>query len=336
MALLTAIAGAHAAPYDFTYSGSVASWQVPTSGNYDITAYGAQGGGGSSGQGAGEGAEVSGQVYLTGGTTLQIVVGGTGISGLNAGAGSGGGGGSFVYETVSSLLAAAGGGGGLGWQGGLGLPGQSGTAGTSYTGRFAPNSGAAGTNGQGGAGASDVSYFGGGGGGAGWLSNGGNAAGSFAGDGGSGPASFAGGAGYDGANGGFGGGGGGGGNGAGSGGGFSGGGGSGGSFGYGGGGGGSYLAPQFTDTTLLSGVRSGNGYVTIDYVGPGNVAAPEPATGGLLASALGLGLLARRAASLNCDRPLCPGACTSLPACRGLGQPCLPRCCGRSRVFSPV
>ena len=223
------------------------------------------------------------------------MVGGTGISGLNAGAGSGGGGGSFVYETVSSLLAAAGGGGGSVGRAAWAYRVRAGQPEQATQGDLHPTAALLAPMAR----AAlvppmcpglwrrwrrcrlalerrqrrwFVCWR--------WRLR---------------AASFAGGAGgYDGANGGFGGGGGGGGNGAGSGGGFSGGGGSGGSFGYGGGGGGSYLPAQFTDTTLLSGVRSGNGYVTIDYVGPGNVAAPEPATGGLLASALGLGLLARR------------------------------------------
>ena len=31
--------------WDFTYTGSIVNWTVPISGYYDVTAYGAQGGG---------------------------------------------------------------------------------------------------------------------------------------------------------------------------------------------------------------------------------------------------------------------------------------------------
>ena len=88
--------------------------------------------------------------------------------------------------------------------------------------------------------------------------------------------------------GGFGGGGGGGNEGGGGGGGYSGG---GGGFKSGGGGGGSYLAASFADRVLTSGVRTGNGYVTIDLVSP---AVPEPATWAMmLAGFAGLGFVGR-------------------------------------------
>jgi hypothetical protein len=288
-ALIGLAAAGQAGAMPFTYIGSIATYDVTTSGAYQITAYGAQGGT-EPGAPAGLGAEVSGDVYLTSGTVLSIVVGGQGNVDTVNQTGGGGGGGSFVYMSPSSLLAAAGGGGGTGWRYGVSSveSGQSGTAGVDSG---APEDGAGGTNGNGGGGASGSGFYGGGGGGAGWLSNGGDTAGQEAasgGGGGGGPSSFAGGAGYDSSDaGGFGGGGGGGYNSGGGGGGFSGGGG-GGDSGASGGGGGSYLASQFFDPTLASGVQSGDGFVSIDLVN-----TPEPASVALLVTGV-IGLMALR------------------------------------------
>jgi hypothetical protein len=94
---------------DFTSPG-IQTYTIGTSGTYDITADGAQGGGFTRSAG-GSGASVSGDVYLQAGTKLEIVVGaeggaGGGIGGGEGGglidiSGGGGGGGSFVIETYN-------------------------------------------------------------------------------------------------------------------------------------------------------------------------------------------------------------------------------------------
>lgn len=100
---------------DFNFSGAIATYDVTTSGIYDITAFGAQGGNGY-GPG-GNGAEIGGNLSLTSGETLQILVGGMGGE-IAPGTGwGGGGGGSFValgssLSTSSPLVVAGGGGGG--------------------------------------------------------------------------------------------------------------------------------------------------------------------------------------------------------------------------------
>ena len=263
---------------EFTSPG-IQTYTIGTSGTYDITADGAQGGAYSSYSG-GKGAEVSGDVYLQHGTKLEIVVGGMG--GSQPYQGAGGGGGSFVIETyngtttVDTILAVAGGGGG---------------AGASYTGgganAYAPTGGSGGPTG--GAGGTKGAAGGGGGGptsggGSGPHGYGGGGGGGFTGGngGGSSPAvsaaagavvgsTFKGGAGgIDGGTSGVGGaggvgGGGGGGTGGGGGGGGDGGGGGASGHGGGGGGGGSYLdTPVVTTVFQYSYSNSGNGSVTID------------------------------------------------------------------------
>ena len=241
-------------PTTYGYIGSEGTITITTSGTYDITADGAQGGGGTDAPG-GLGAAVSGDVYLESGTKLEIVVGGEGGTGVT----NGGGGGSFVIEVngptlaQDTILAVAGGGGGGFYTTGGG-------------GGSTPNGGNATSGGRGGVG--DAPGQGGvhGGGGGGFT--GGNGAGS----GGTGDAgavvgkTFAGGAGgvagYG--TGGFGGGGGGGYSGGGGGGGYGGGGGGGGN--YGGGGGGSYLDASLEKTTETAAVNPGNGSVTIAEV----------------------------------------------------------------------
>jgi hypothetical protein len=76
----------------FNYTGSLQTFVVPTTGVYDITAFGAVGGNGAGGTG-GSGAEIGGLVDLYAGTTLTILVGGIGATNNRA---VGGGGGSFV------------------------------------------------------------------------------------------------------------------------------------------------------------------------------------------------------------------------------------------------
>ena len=113
---------AQATVIDFPYTGTIETYTIPTTGTYDITAYGAEGGSNytSSSLVGGSGAEINGDVSLTRGEILQILTGGAGHPGLlsNEGGGGGGGGGSFVALgspfSQSSLLLVAGGGGGVG------------------------------------------------------------------------------------------------------------------------------------------------------------------------------------------------------------------------------
>jgi hypothetical protein len=89
---------------DFDATGSIVDYTVPTSAVYDITAVGAQGGGGT-GSSGGYGALVSGDIFLNAGTVLGIVVGGQGLTGNFDGIwGGGGGGGSFVFETAATAV----------------------------------------------------------------------------------------------------------------------------------------------------------------------------------------------------------------------------------------
>ena len=96
---------------------------IPSTGYYDFTAAGANGGG--VGVGAvpgGNGAVVGGELLFNAGNILDIVVGGGGGNGsVGDGYGGGGGGGSFVFG--GDLLFAAGGGGGAGFSN---VPGGSG------------------------------------------------------------------------------------------------------------------------------------------------------------------------------------------------------------------
>jgi len=283
----------------FQYTNSVQQYTVPVSGNYYILAGGAQGGSGEVSLG-GPGTEIEGSIYLTAGTTLNLVVGGSGFTG-NFGTfwGGGGGGGSFVWVAGSSTpLLVAGGGGGANFDG----PG--GTAAPAYQ-EFGfngdgPGGGAGGTNGFGGQGGTGDNGQRNGGGGGGWYGNGTAGEGTAistgqgsAGLGGYGAFSFAGGAGgaddpINGpwANGGYGGGGGGGYQGGGGGGGYSGGGGGDGT-GDSGGAGGSYLDPSLTGAGFVSGGNQADGFVTIGIsaipIGPTTVtvtANANPSNGG--------------------------------------------------------
>ena len=86
----------------FTYSGSIQTWDVPVSGIYDITAFGAQGGNAAGGHNpGGNGAEISGDFNLIAGELLSVVVGGQGAT---SGFTGGGGGGSFVYTDSTPLI----------------------------------------------------------------------------------------------------------------------------------------------------------------------------------------------------------------------------------------
>ena len=270
--------------WDFNYSGSIVQWTAPQTGSYQITAYGAQGGGNCGGSGA----IMSGTFQINQGDVLNILVGGQGAFGgqllqyMNGGEFSpSGGGGSFVVgpNNNTTPLVAAGGGGGAGGPDTGASDASTGTSGHNATGTDKSNQeGAGGTDGNGGNIGSDSSYMGGGGGG-GFSGNGGthvqNAQGGFAylngGAGGAGVTGL-------GVAGGFGGGGGGGANGTtkyyqsgpGGGGGYSGGGGAGAinsakGQSFSAGGGGSYLASLATDISMSVG-NTGYGLVTIDLV----------------------------------------------------------------------
>lgn len=86
----------------------IQAWEVPSSGGYRITAYGAQGSNAAGGAG-GKGAKVSGVFELTGGQTLYIAVG---QQGSNDGCSGGGAGASWVMDADDEPLLIAGGGGG--------------------------------------------------------------------------------------------------------------------------------------------------------------------------------------------------------------------------------
>lgn len=260
--------------FDFTYSGSLVSFTIPTTDTYQILAFGAQGGSGTvsgaGGAGAGgRGAEIGGTFLLTAGEVLQIAVGGAGSD--QTFSGGGGGGGSFVVGPGNSALVIAGGGGGGGGSLFFGpLPGQGGV--------IVPGSG------NGGAGGCCI---GGGGGGGGFFSAGGIDPSGIGGGGGGAYPDLAGGV----PGGGFGGGGGAAG-GAGGGGGYSGGNGGDRSPGgiSGGGGGGSFNVG--TDQILVADFRSGNGEVTITELA---AAVPEPSSITMLSLGLiGLAAVRRR------------------------------------------
>src|SRR6516162_2103021 len=128
LALVTQGSTVHATPFDFTYTGSVVDFTVPTTDTYQILAFGAQGGNGNVGTGIGVGglgAEIGGDFSLTAGELLQIAVGGAGL----ARSGGGGGGGSFVVGPGNTPLVIAGGGGGGGGNISGPLPGGGGLTG---------------------------------------------------------------------------------------------------------------------------------------------------------------------------------------------------------------
>jgi hypothetical protein len=275
VALGFATAGAAAAATVFSYDGVIDTFVVSTSGDYHLEAAGAPGGSSSAADiGQGSGAFVSGDVYLSAGVTLSILVGGAG-SNDGGGNGSGGSGGGMSFIALGSTpLLVAGGAGGADWFIGIGGDGRIGDSGS-------------------GAG-------GGGGGGAGWLSSGlpADSADTQGGSGGLSSPSFAGGAGYvgdpdgpawgPGSNGGFGGGGGAGYDFGGGGGGYTGG--ESGALPDGSGSGGtSFVAAEFTNVVEVAGGGEGQQFVSIDLL-----AVPEPSTWlALLTGFIGVGATMR-------------------------------------------
>jgi hypothetical protein len=101
---------ARAVPIDFTFTGSLVTFIVPTSGLYQILAFGAQGGSVtpfSITAPGGRGAEIGGDFSLMTGEFLTIAVGGAGSDAQHF---AGGGGGSFVVGPDNKPLVIAGGG----------------------------------------------------------------------------------------------------------------------------------------------------------------------------------------------------------------------------------
>ena len=148
-----------------TVSGGIQSWTVPTTGDYTIDSYGAQGGGPNGGLGA----WMSGTFPLTAGQTIKVLVGQMGSYSAPM---TTGGGGSFVATSTNAPMIVAGGGGAASQ---VGSGNQNGnttiTGGVAYGGW--PDVGLqtynAGTSGNGGDGSSGS---GGGGGGGGFSTNG--------------------------------------------------------------------------------------------------------------------------------------------------------------------
>ena len=97
---------------EVTVSSGIQTWTVPSSGDYLITAYGAQGASGDSSYVGGWGALSEGVLALTAGDVLYIAVGQEGV-GQSSGSNGGGGGGSFVVDAAGTpgvAVAAFGGG----------------------------------------------------------------------------------------------------------------------------------------------------------------------------------------------------------------------------------
>jgi hypothetical protein len=93
---------------NFSYTGALQTYVVPTTGLYDIADFGAQGGSGdTAGDIGGYGAYIEGLDFLTAGTTLDIVVGGGGLTGDFDGAWGGGGLGALARRKRGAALAAA-------------------------------------------------------------------------------------------------------------------------------------------------------------------------------------------------------------------------------------
>lgn len=91
-----------------TVSGGIQLFTIPQSGNYRITAIGAQGG-----YNGGYGAYMAGDFNFTAGTVLSVLVGQMGTQASNGSyISGGGGGGSFVVDNNNNPLVIAGGGGG--------------------------------------------------------------------------------------------------------------------------------------------------------------------------------------------------------------------------------
>ena len=142
----------------------IQEWTVPATGTYTIEAWGAQGGSTVGGYTGGEGARMKGDIILTQGDILRILVGHKGVDSTKKSdyGSAGGGGGSFVAKgtqlSSSIPLVVAGGGGGAkkygsdaqkSGNGGEGLTGQAG-GNTNYNGGVSGGGGARNSGGAGG------------------------------------------------------------------------------------------------------------------------------------------------------------------------------------------
>ncbi len=127
-------------------TNGIQRWTVPITGNYRITAAGAEGGGESDG---GQGAIMAGTFSLTEGDIIQIAVGQMGLAETYEGnSAGGGGGGSFVVTSSGTAMIVAGGGGGAGAPGNVG-----GNAITTQTGTHTGSAGNGGSVAEGNSGA---------------------------------------------------------------------------------------------------------------------------------------------------------------------------------------
>lgn len=236
----------------FTYTGGTQTFTVPPGVTVlTIDAFGAQGARNFNNHATGGlGARIKGDVNVTPGEVITIIVGGQGTTGSNGIAGGGGGGGSFAIRASNNTpLIVAGGGGGASYQANTnGQPGSaSQTPGAGgYTSQPVGNGGFSDNGGGGGTGA----------GGGGWngAGTGNNWCGGGQAQGGPGGTSgYNGPGGYGGGGGSY--------HGGGGGGGYTGG--SGGNYNIGGGGGGALNTG--TNQTNTAGVRAGNGEVILTW-----------------------------------------------------------------------
>lgn len=153
-----------------TSNNGIQIWTVPSSGNYKITAVGAQG----YGPFGGRGAHVEGEFFLSGGQQLKILVGQEGGCCVGSGTNQyGGGGGSFITDINDNPLIVAGGGGGS-WASSFTTTTDASVLNNGNAGANGPGSGTGGTNGQGGGTSSSAD------GGGGLLGNGAGVSGGFA------------------------------------------------------------------------------------------------------------------------------------------------------------
>ena len=129
----------------------IQEWVVPSTGNYEIIAVGAGGGGAAGGRGA----SMTGTFSLTSGQRIKILVGQTSVRVLDSISRErfGGGGGSFVVTSSNVPLIVAGGGGGISINGGSFVSANAGDASTNpspgYTTGGASGTGSSGCGGQG-------------------------------------------------------------------------------------------------------------------------------------------------------------------------------------------
>ena len=108
-----------------TVTAGIQSWTVPATGTYRIEAWGAEGGTQQNYGPGGKGAHVRGDIMLTQGDVLKILVGQMGKTGTFYDVG--GGGGTFVVKTMGNTpLIVAGGGGAPGNCGAGNIPAQNG------------------------------------------------------------------------------------------------------------------------------------------------------------------------------------------------------------------